>query len=64
MTKKSNQKFWEIDEFFWEMQKFCRETPKKGHQKFLQKFVPPVSEVLDPLVVSPTNKLELAPNYM
>jgi len=30
MTKKGHQKFLEIDDIFSEMQKFCRETPKKG----------------------------------
>jgi len=37
---------------FWgEMLKFFRETPKKGREKMFRKNLPtPVSEVLDPLV--------------
>ena len=49
MTKKS-QKFWKIDEIFSGNGDIFRETPKKVVKKFRQKFGPPVSEVLDPLV--------------
>jgi len=38
--------------FFGEMLKFFRETPKKGREKIC----PPVSEVLDPLVLSVSKK--------
>ena len=38
---------------------FFRETPKKGREKFQEKFGPPVSEVLDPLVIGITLLLYL-----
>ena len=46
MTKNGHQNFWDIEDFFGEMQEFFQETPKKGDEKFAS----PVSEVLDPLV--------------
>jgi len=55
MTKKRSSEIWG-DRWtffiFWGKcrRNFSRETPKKVVQKFRQKFAPPVSEVLDPLV--------------
>jgi len=50
--KKGHQKFWEIDDNFWgKCWNFLGKRLKKVIKKFRQKIGPPVSEVLDPLVV-------------
>ena len=51
MTKKrSSEILGDRRKYFWEMLKFCRETPKNGRSKIYAKIWPPVCEVLDPLV--------------
>ena len=41
MTKKSHQKFWEIDDNFQENAEIFRETPKKGRSIISEKICPP-----------------------
>ena len=56
--KKGHQEFWEIDDIFWaKSRNFFGKRLKKVVQKFRQKFGPPVSVVLNPLVLIWTNWL-------